>query len=59
MKTASAVYKCPHCKLIVSVIQESQGEQRGDLQCCNEKMVNVTPDAFRRLIFDMQEPGTP
>ena len=59
MKSTSAVYKCPHCKLIVSVLQESQGEQKGGLQCCNEKMLNVTPDVFKRLIFDMHEPGTP
>ena len=49
MKTTSAVYKCPHCKLIVSVLQKSQSEQKGALQCCNEKMLNVTPDTFGEL----------
>jgi len=49
------VFKCDKCKTIVAVLQSGDGE----LVCCEEKMINVSPDEAKSLIFDMQRPGTP
>ena len=49
------VFKCLKCNQIVAVIQQGAGE----LVCCGENMVNVTPDEGKRLIHDFQRPGTP
>jgi desulfoferrodoxin-like iron-binding protein len=49
------VYKCPNCKNIVAVLQGGEGT----LTCCGQEMVNVTPDEAKRLIHDLQRPGTP
>jgi desulfoferrodoxin-like iron-binding protein len=49
------VYKCQKCQNIVAVLQGGEGE----LSCCEQKMVNVTPDEAKRLIHDLQRPGAP
>lgn len=55
MGKKSDVFKCLKCGQIIAVLQEGDGE----LICCGEKMVNVTPDEGKRLIHQFQEPGTP
>ena len=49
------VFKCDKCKTIVAVLEGGDGE----LVCCGEKMINVSPDEAKSLIFDMQRPGGP
>ena len=49
------VFKCLKCGKIVAVLQDGDGE----LVCCGEKMVNVTPDEGKKLIYDLQRPGAP
>ncbi len=49
------VFKCLKCGQIVAVLQDGDGE----LVCCGEKMIDVTPDEGKRLIHQFQEPGTP
>ena len=49
------VFKCDKCKTIVAILQGGDGE----LVCCGEKMIDVSPDEAKSLIFDMQRPGTP
>ena len=55
MTKKSEVYKCEVCGARVAVITGGQGE----LVCCEQKMVEVTPDEAKRLIHDMARPGTP
>ena len=49
------VFKCDKCKTIVAVLQSGDGE----LVCCEEKMINVSPDEAKSLMFDMTRPGSP
>jgi desulfoferrodoxin-like iron-binding protein len=55
MGKKSDVFKCMKCNKIVAILQEGEGE----LVCCGEKMINVTPDEGKRLIHEFQRPGTP
>lgn len=55
MAKKGEVFKCLKCNQIIAVMQEGAGE----LVCCGEKMINVTPDEGKRLIHDFQRPGTP
>lgn len=55
MTEKNDVFKCLKCKKIVTVLQAGEG----DLVCCGEKMTNVTPDEGKKLIYDLQRPGTP
>ena len=49
------VYKCLNCKNIVAVLQGGEGK----LSCCGNEMTNVTPEEAKRLIYDLQRPGSP
>ena len=53
----SDVHKCENCEAIVSVLKAGEGE----LSCCGEKMINVTPEEAKRLSqsHGMARPGTP
>ena len=55
----SQVFKCSQCKVLVAVL--SPGEGKGELSCCGQKMVNVTPDEAKRISkqYGMAVPGTP
>jgi superoxide reductase len=55
MTTKSEVFKCAACGAIVAVITGGKGE----LVCCDQKMVEVTPDKAKKLIHGMARPGTP
>jgi superoxide reductase len=55
MTAKNEVYKCEKCKAIIAVLQGGDGE----LNCCGKQMANVTPDEAKRLIHDLQRPGTP
>ena len=55
MTTTSEVYKCKVCGAIVAVITGGQG----DLVCCDQTMIEVTPDKAKKLIHDMTRPGAP
>lgn len=55
MTDKSDVFKCEACGNIIAVIQSGDGE----LNCCTEKMVNVTPDEAKRLTYDLARPGAP
>lgn len=55
MSTKSEVYKCKGCGAIVAVLTGGKGE----LSCCDQKMVEVTPDKAKKLIHDLSRPGTP
>jgi desulfoferrodoxin-like iron-binding protein len=55
MTTKSQVYKCTACGAIVAVVTGGKGE----LVCCDQKMVEVTPDEAKRLIYGMTRPGSP
>jgi superoxide reductase len=55
MTTTSEVYKCEVCGAIVAVIAGGKGE----LLCCQQKMVEVTPDEAKRLNYDLTRPGSP
>jgi desulfoferrodoxin-like iron-binding protein len=55
MTTKSEVYKCNACGAIIAVISGGKGE----LVCCDQKMVEVTPDKAKKLLHDMARPGTP
>ena len=55
MTTKSQVYKCTVCGAIVAVISGGKGE----LACCDQKMVEVTPDKAKKLIHEMARPGSP
>ena len=32
---------------------------KGELVCCDQKMVEVTPDKAKKLIHEMARPGSP
>jgi desulfoferrodoxin-like iron-binding protein len=55
----SQVYKCNQCQVLVAVLSEGNGE--GELSCCGQKMMNVTPSEAKRISkqFGMSVPGTP
>jgi desulfoferrodoxin-like iron-binding protein len=55
MTTKSEVFKCKACGAIVAVIAGGKGE----LVCCDQKMAEVTPDKAKKLIHEMNRPGTP
>ena len=55
MTRKSDVYKCDECGCIVTVLKDGQG----DLNCCEQKMMEVTPDEAKRLTHDMARPGAP
>lgn len=49
------VFKCKQCGAVVAILQGGSG----DLACCDNRMMEVTPDKAKKLIFDLQRPGTP
>lgn len=55
----SQVFKCNKCQVLVAVL--SEGDGKGELSCCGQKMMNVTPDEAKRISkqFGMAVPGTP
>jgi desulfoferrodoxin-like iron-binding protein len=55
----SQVYKCSQCEALVAVL--SQGKGKGELSCCGQKMINVTPSEAKRISqqYGMVRPGTP
>ena len=55
MTRKSDVYKCDECGCIVAVLKDGQG----DLNCCEQKMMEVTPDDAKRLTHAMARPGAP
>jgi superoxide reductase len=55
MTTQSEVFKCKVCGAIVAVITGGKGE----LVCCDRKMIEVTPNKAKKLIHGMARPGTP
>lgn len=55
MTTKSQVYKCTACGAIVAVVVGGKGE----LVCCDQKMVEVTPDEAKKLMHGMTRPGSP
>lgn len=55
MTEKSEVFKCEVCGARVAVITGGKGE----LVCCQQKMVEVTPSEGKKLIHGMARPGTP
>jgi desulfoferrodoxin-like iron-binding protein len=55
MTRKSDVYKCDECGCIVTVLKDGEG----DLNCCEHKMLEVTPDEARKLTHAMARPGAP
>jgi desulfoferrodoxin-like iron-binding protein len=55
MTRKSDVYKCGECGCIVAVLKDGEG----DLNCCEHKMLEVTPNEARKLTRDMARPGAP
>ena len=55
MTEKSEVFKCKQCGAIVAVLVGGDGE----LTCCDNKMKEVTPVEAKKLIHNMQRPGTP
>jgi desulfoferrodoxin-like iron-binding protein len=55
MTEKSQVFKCKHCGSIIAVLKGGEGK----FSCCNEEMMEVTPDEAKRFTYNMQEPGTP
>jgi desulfoferrodoxin-like iron-binding protein len=55
----SQVYKCSQCNVLVAVLSKGDGE--GELSCCGQKMINVTPDEAKLISkqYGMAVPGTP
>jgi desulfoferrodoxin-like iron-binding protein len=55
----SQVFKCSQCQVLVAVL--SQGDGKGELSCCGQTMMNVTPDEAKRISkqHGMAVPGTP
>jgi desulfoferrodoxin-like iron-binding protein len=49
------VFKCTKCGQIIAILQGGEGT----LICCEEEMINVTPDEGKKLIHDLQRPGAP
>lgn len=55
MTKKSDVHKCKNCGCIVAIINGGEG----DLTCCSQQMIEVTPDKAKKLIHGMTSPGTP
>ena len=55
MPKKSEVYRCDKCGALVAGLKDSEGV----LSCCEAPMAEVTPGEAKRLIHDMQRPGTP
>jgi desulfoferrodoxin-like iron-binding protein len=55
MTHKSAVHKCKKCGCIVSVLKGGDG----NLDCCGEPMLVVTPDEAKKLTHGMGRPGAP
>ena len=55
MTDKSQVFKCNVCGAIVAVVTGGKGE----LTCCDQPMVEVTPDKAKKLIHGMARPGSP
>jgi desulfoferrodoxin-like iron-binding protein len=55
MTEKSQVFKCKLCGSIIAVLKGGEGK----FSCCNEEMIEVTPDEAKRFTYDMQKPGTP
>ena len=55
MTRKSDVYKCNACGCIVAVLKDGEG----DLNCCDNKMQEVTPDDAKKLTHAMARPGAP
>ena len=55
----SQVFKCSQCQVLVAVLSEGNGN--GELNCCGQKMVNVTPSEAKQIAkqYGMTVPGTP
>ncbi len=55
----SQVYKCNRCQALVAVL--SKGDGNGELNCCGQKMDNVTPSEAKRISkqYGMTVPGAP
>lgn len=55
----SQVFKCSQCQVLVAVL--SEGDGKGELSCCGQKMMNVTPDEAKLISkqYGMAVPGTP
>jgi hypothetical protein len=41
------------------VLQEPIVEGKGDLHCCGQKMIDVTPSEAKRFTFGVARPGSP
>jgi desulfoferrodoxin-like iron-binding protein len=59
MAEKNKVFKCLECKRIVAVLQEPIVEGKGDLHCCGQKMIDVTPSEAKRFTFGVARPGSP
>jgi desulfoferrodoxin-like iron-binding protein len=55
MTEKADVYKCDACGCIVNVLKGGEG----DLNCCDKKMREVTPDEAKKLSFGLARPGAP
>lgn len=55
MTKESDVHKCKNCGCIVAIITGGEG----DLTCCGQQMIEVTPDKAKKLIHGMTRPGAP
>jgi desulfoferrodoxin-like iron-binding protein len=55
MTKKSDVYKCKGCGCIATILAGGKGE----LTCCGEKMVEVTPDEAKKLVHGLSRPGAP
>jgi desulfoferrodoxin-like iron-binding protein len=55
MPKKSEVYRCDKCGALVAALKDSEGV----LSCCETPMAEVTPGEAKRLVHDMQRPGTP
>ena len=55
MTNKSAVHKCKKCGCIVTVLKGGEGS----LDCCGDRMLEVTPDEAKRLTHGMVRPGAP
>ena len=55
MTAKKEVYKCTTCGATIAVLIGGEGE----LQCCEAKMVEVTPNEAKKFIFDLSRPGAP
>jgi superoxide reductase len=55
MTKKSDVHKCSQCGCIIAVLEGGEGQ----LQCCGQQMLEVTPDEAKRLTYAMSRPGSP